>query len=187
MVYSAGSALDWLRATFRMGGHASFDALVAEARDSGGVSFLPALQGLGAPHGDAARRGSLNGLGADTTRGQIARAALEGLAFRVREVFDYLYELTGAAPPPAVGVDGGLTASDQFMQIQADLLGRPIRRHAVREATACGAAICAGLGVGLLTAGDAQRFVAYERTFEPTISADQSTARFERWKAQVYR
>ena len=187
MVYSAASALDWLRASFRMGGHAAFDALVAAARDSGGVSFLPALQGLGAPHGDPARRGALTGLATETTRGQIARAGLEGSAFRVREVFEHLYEISGMIPPDALGVDGGLTSSDRFLQIQADLLGRPIRRHAVREATACGAAICAGLGVGLLAPADARAFVRYERTFEPLVAADESMELFERWKAAVYR
>jgi len=186
MVYSAASALDWLRASFKMGGHAAFDALVASASNAGGVSFLPALQGLGAPHGDPARRGRLEGLATDTSRAQIAHAGLEGVAFRVREVVEHLYAISGMTPPDALGVDGGLTASDRFLQIQADLLGRPIRRHAVREATACGAAICAGLGAGLLTPADARAFVRYERTFEPAIGADESDCRFERWKAAVY-
>ncbi|MFI4936597.1 MAG: FGGY-family carbohydrate kinase, partial [Caulobacterales bacterium] len=138
------------------------------------------------PYGDAARRGAVGGLAPDVSRAHIARAAMEGVAFRVREVFEHLYALTGMTPAPARGVDGGLTASDVFLQVQADLLGRPVRRHAVREATACGAAICAGLGVGLLTGADAAAFVAYERTFEPRLGADESTGRFAAWKAQVY-
>lgn len=186
MVYSAGSALDWLRGTFRLGDHAAFEALAAEAPDAAGVWFLPALQGLGAPHGDAAWRGGIGGLSIGSTRGHIARAAFEGVAFRVREVFEHVYALTDNAPPDALGVDGGMTASDAFLQIQANLLGRPIRRHAHREATACGAAICAGLGVGLLTAGDAAAFTSYDRTFEPALGADQATTRFEAWKAAVY-
>jgi len=186
MVYSAASALDWLRDTFRMGGHAAFAALADQACDAGGVSFLPALQGLGAPHGDASRRGLLKGLASETNRANIARAGLEGVAFRVREVVEHLYAISGMTPPDALGVDGGLSGSDQFLQIQADLLGRPIRRHAIREATACGAAICAGLGVGLLRAADARTFVRYERTFEPAIGSDEADERFEGWKAKVY-
>ncbi len=186
MVYSAGSALDWLRATAGLGGHARFEALAASVLDAGGAWFLPALQGLGAPHGDAARRGALGGLSLATTPAHIARAALEGLAFRVREVFDFLYDLSGAPPPEALGVDGGLTASETFLQVQADLLGRPIRRHAVREATACGAAICAGLGVGLITEADTAAFTRYDRAFEPRISADESGSRLAAWKVQAY-
>ena len=94
--------------------------------------------------------------------------------------------LAERAPPPALGVDGGLAGSDVFLQLQADLLGHPLRRHAVREATACGAAICAARGVGLLGADDAGGFVAYERTFEPAISRDQADARFAAWKQAAY-
>jgi glycerol kinase len=186
MVYSAGAALDWVRRTMRLGSPAAFDRAAAGAGDAGGVWFLPALQGLGAPYGDAARRAALGGLTLAADRGQIARAALEGVAFRVREVFDHVHALAGREPPPALGVDGGLAGSDVFLQIQADLLGRPVRRHTIREATACGAAICAGRGVGMLKAADAGAFVSYERTFEPRIGADEADARLASWKASVY-
>lgn len=186
MVYSAGAALDWIRSTMRLGDAAAFDAAAAATPDAGGVWFLPALQGLGAPYGDAARRGAVGGLTLAADRRQIARAALEGVAFRVREVFDHVHALAGRAPPAALGVDGGLAGSDVFLQLQADLLGRPVRRHALREATACGAAICAGRGVGLLGASDAGAFVAYDRTFEPRIGADEADARLAAWKKSVY-
>ena len=186
MVYSAGAALDWVRGTMRLGAPGGFDRLAASAPDAGGVWFLPALQGLGAPHGDASRRGGLGGLTLAAGRAQIARAALEGVAFRVREVFDHIHALAERAPPPALGVDGGLAGSDIFLQIQADLLGRPVRRHAIREATACGAAICAGLGAGVLTQADAAAFVAYGRGFEPRISRDEADARLSAWKSAVY-
>jgi glycerol kinase len=186
MVYSAGSALDWLRGVTGLGGHAKFEALAASVADTGGAWFLPALQGLGAPHGDAARRGALGGLSLATTPAHIARAALEGLAFRVREVFDFIAPMVPDGMPEALGVDGGVSANDTFLQIQADLLGRPVRRHAVREATACGAALCAGLGVGLLTAGDAAAFTRYARAFEPRISADEATTRLAAWRKAAY-
>jgi glycerol kinase len=186
MVYSAGAALDWVRGAMRLGAPDAFDALAASAPAAGGVWFLPALQGLGAPYGDASRRGGLGGLTLAASRAQIARAALEGVALRVREVFDHVHALADRAPPPRLGVDGGLAGSDVFLQIQADLLGREVRRHAIREATACGAAICAGRGAGVLGAGDAAAFVAYGRGFEPTISRDEADARLAAWKAAVY-
>ena len=187
MVISAGSALDWLRRACALGCHERFEALAASVSDAGGAAFLPALQGLGAPHGDADQRGLLAGLSPSVSRAHIARAGLEGVAFRAREAFDNLYGLTDFTPPPALGVDGGLTANGAFLQIQADLLGRPIRRHATREATACGAAICAGRGAGLLSASDAHAFIRYDRTFEPSIGVDEADARFARWRSQVYR
>jgi glycerol kinase len=186
MVYSAGAALDWVRTTMRLGSPAAFDGAAGGAASAGGVWFLPALQGLGAPYGDAGRRAALGGLTLAADRGQIARAALEGVAFRVREVFDHVHALAGRTPPPALGVDGGLAGSDVFLQIQADRLGRPVRRHAIREATACGAAICAGRGVGLLGAAAAGAFVSYDRTFEPQISADEADASLGDWKTSVY-
>lgn len=184
MVYSAGAALDWLRGAFAMGGHKQFEALVAP--DSDGVWFLPALQGLGAPHGDLARRGALGGLSGATTRGQIARAVLEGLAGRVREVFDHVYDAASLARPEVLRADGGLTNSETFMQAQADLLGAPVARHALREATACGAAICAARGVGLLGETEVAGFATYDRTFEPRTSPEEAKGRFEAWKTAAY-
>ncbi|HWA60666.1 MAG TPA: FGGY family carbohydrate kinase [Caulobacteraceae bacterium] len=186
MVYSAGSALDWLRGAFNLGDHARFEAIANRASDSGGAWFLPALQGLGAPYGDASRRGVLGGLGLGVTRAHIARAAMEGLAFRVREVFEHVFDLAGLEPPAVLGVDGGLTSNETFLQIQADLLGRPVRRHAIREATACGAAICAGLGAGLLTEADAKAFVRYDAPVRPVLTPGEAGERFAAWKAAVY-
>nr|MDQ2861380.1 FGGY-family carbohydrate kinase [Pseudomonadota bacterium] len=185
MVLSAGSALDWLRVVCRLGGHARFEALAASVPDSAGAAFLPALNGIGAPHGDPARRASLTGLTASVTPAHIARAALEGVAFRVREVFDHVFGLTDFTPPDVLGVDGGLTANETFLQIQADLLGRPVRRHAIPEATAAGAALCAGRGWGLLSPADACAFTRYDRVFEPAIGAGEALARFSRWRAQI--
>ncbi len=186
MVFSAGSAFDWLRGVARLGGHDAFEALAASVADTGGAWFLPALHGLGAPHDDPTRRAGLGGLSGAVDRGHIARAAMEGVAFRVREVFEHVYGRWGAPEPEFLGVDGGLTGNDAFLQIQADLLGRAIRRHGAREATACGAAIGAGRGVGLLAPGDLGGFVRYDRVFEPMIGADEAAERFAAWKSQAY-
>jgi glycerol kinase len=184
MVYSAGSAVDWLRRSFGLGDHARFARLAEAAPDSQGVYFLPALQGLGAPHGDAARRGVIGGLSTASGPSHLARAAIEGVAFRVREIFLHIYGATDLPRPEVLRADGGLSASTALMQAQADLLGMPVARHALREATAAGAAICAGRGIGLLDSSAA--FVRHDRTFEPRISADEASARFAVWKGHVY-
>ncbi len=186
MVLSAGSALDWLRSACGLGGHARFEALAASVDHSAGAAFLPALQGLGAPYGDPARRASLAGLSTSVSSAHIARAGMEGVAFRVREAFDHVHDLTGVAAPDVLGVDGGLTANETFLQVQADLLGRPLRRHAVREATAAGAALSAGRGIGLLSEADTKAFVRYDLTVEPRISADEADERLTTWKGRVY-
>lgn len=186
MVLSAGSAIDWLRSACGLGGHARFEVQAGSVADAGGAAFLPALQGLGAPHGDAARRGVLTGLTPSVTSAHLARAGLEGVAFRVREACEHVFEVAGADASGSLGVDGGLTANPTFLQIQADLLGRPLRRHAVPEATAAGAALAAARGVGLLSESDTGAFMRYDRTIEPRLSADEAQARFIAWKAQVY-
>jgi glycerol kinase len=186
MVISAGSALDWLRKTCGLGTIARFEALAAASPDAGGAVFLPALQGLGAPHGDLQRRGTIGGLSMATGPGPLARAGVEGVAFRVREVFDHVFADPTLATPEALGVDGGLANSEILMQAQADILARPVARHTVREATACGAAICAGRGAGLLGESDVAAFARYDRTFEPRLSRDEADMRLNQWRAAVY-
>lgn len=186
MVIAAGSALDWARNTFRLGGYRRFEARAGSTPDARGAWFLPALQGLGGPHGDLARRGTLGGLSLAVGANEVARAALEGICWRVREVFEAVYDGAGLARPTQLPADGGLTSSDALMQAQADGLGLPVARHAHREATACGAAIAAGRGVGLLTASDAQGFARYDRVYAPRISADEARSQYETWKRQAY-
>ena len=186
MVFSAGSAVDWVRNTLRLGDHARFEALAASVADAGGVTFLPALHGLGAPHGDPARRAALSGLSGATGAAEIARAALEGVAFRVREILDHITGATELPAPSVLKADGGLAASDTLLQIQADITGLPVARHALRDAAACGAAIGAGRGVGVLAEADVAAFTRHDRTFEPRIGADEANARHEAWRAQVH-
>ncbi len=183
MVLSAGAALDWLVGLLRLGGPSRLEAAAASVEGSDGVVFLPALSGLGAPNPDPARRALIGGLTGAAGVGHIARAAYEGVAFRMREVIEAMVEMAPA--PEAIGVDGGLSASDLFLQVQADLLARPVRRHAVAEATVLGAALCAGRGVGLLSEADAAGFVRYERTFAPRLGAEEAAARYRTWRDQV--
>ncbi len=186
MVLSAGSALDWMRQLWRLGDHRRFEASAASVAGTTGAAFLPALQGLGAPHGDPNQRAAVAGLNSAVGPAHIARSGLEGIAFRVREAAEHVFGLAEVALPEALGVDGGLTGNETFLQIQADMLKLPIRRHAIAEATACGAAICAGRGVGLLQSGDVEAFRRYDKTYLPKISADEADNRFAAWKALVY-
>jgi glycerol kinase len=184
MVFAAGSAIDWLKRAMGVRSHSAFEALAAGAPNAGGAAFLPALQGLGAPHPDPDRRGRLAGLSSATGRAEIARAGLEGVAFRVREILDHL--TAGEAQPAALKADGGLAASDVLMQLQADMTGIAIARHALRDAAAAGAAIAAGRGAGLLGKADSGGFARHDRLFEPAIGADEADARFAAWRALVY-
>lgn len=187
MVFSAGSAVDWARRTLGLGDHAGFERLAGSAADAGGVVFLPALQGLGAPHGDPDRRGALSGLSGATGQAQIARAVLEGVAFRVAEILDHVTAATDLPASPFLKVDGGLAASDTLLQIQADITGLSVARHALRDAAAAGAAFAAGRGAGLLSPGDIARFARHDRLFEPAISRDEAAARAAAWRALAHR
>ena len=186
MVLSAGQAVDWVRDRFGLGGHADFDALAGAVDDAGGAAFLPALQGLGAPNNDPARRAAIVGLTPSVSRAHLAHAGFEGVAFRSREIVDQIYERTDFAPPPALGVDGGLSRSGVFLQILADCLGRPVRRHATPEATLLGAAMAAGRGAGLLTETDERAMILFEEPVTPKATPDQSAERFAAWRAAVY-
>jgi glycerol kinase len=183
MIISTGVAVDWL-----CSGLGLFDgpaALCAAAGqiDAGGVHMRPSLQGMGAPHGKFGATGLLAGLTPGTRREHLARAVLEGIAFRTREIVETLEAQIPLGE--ALGVDGGLAASDVFLQILADKLGRPVRRHIAREGTAYGAAMAAALGAGMLSEADLASRARYDRSFEPTIDRDQGAAEFAAWSAAV--
>jgi glycerol kinase len=184
MVLSAGSAVDWLRGRMGLGDHTAFEALAASVGDAGGAAFLPALQGLGAPHPDPTRRAVLTGLSGSVSRAHLARAALEGVAFRTREIVDHVYSLTDFTPPEVLGMDGGLSRSAVFLQTLADLLGRPVRRHATPEATLLGAAMTAARGAGFIADTDAM--ISFDEAVTPAIGPDESADRFAAWREQVY-
>ncbi len=184
MVISAGAFLEWLCGPMRM-----FDspaALVMAARRGSaqsGVFIVPALQGLGAPHGRLEARALISGLTPQTTPEDVAAAALTAIACRIREIAQVLGELPHAEARQSLPVDGGLTADAAFLQRQADLLGLPVRRHIVREATAYGAALAAGLGAGLIDAADLARFARYDLDLAPQLSRDEADALFHRWQS----
>ena len=181
MVNTAGAMIDWAVSELGLAASATdLSRLAASVPNAGGAYVLPALQGLGAPHGDASRLAVIGGLSRATTSAHIAHAVLEGIAFRVREVRD----ATAAAvySPGPLRADGGASRSDTLMQLHADVMGIAVERLAFSEATALGAAIGAGIGAGLWSADHGAAHRRIDRTFEPRISADEREARFAQWQ-----
>jgi glycerol kinase len=183
MVITAGAVFDWLADGLgALENPAQAGALAASVEDTHGVFMLPALQGLGAPYHDLERRALIGGLTRGATKAHVARAAMEGIAFRVREMLDRIYEDSGLPRPSILAVDGGASANDLFMQIQADALGQPVERMAPIEATAFGAAILAGQAEGVWGPDAVDRLRKIDRTFEPTWSAEEREERFDGWR-----
>jgi glycerol kinase len=187
-VFVAGAAVQWLRDGLGIiATAAETNALARSVADTGGVYFVPAFVGLGAPYWDQQARGTIVGLTRGTTRAHLARAALEAIAFQSRDVLDAMAaDAKGALA--RLRVDGGAVANDFLCQFQADVLDAAVDRPAVIETTGLGAAYLAGLGAGLWRSLDAlaERH-AVERTFEPAMAAAERAQRYELWKRAVER
>jgi glycerol kinase len=148
-VFVAGAAVQWFRDGLKAVGAApEIDVMATKADPSSEVVFVPALTGLGAPHWEPDARGTIFGLTRATTVADLARSTLEGVAFQVADLIDAI-NADLPAPLNEMRVDGGMARSDPFLQFQADVLGLPLRRSPQVESTALGAALLAGLGVGL--------------------------------------
>ena len=148
-VFIAGAAIQWLRDGLKVIAHASeSEHLALDVPDTGGVYFVPAFVGLGAPHWEPNARGTIVGLTRGSTRAHLVRAALEAMAFGTKEVLDAM-TADAALRLAALQVDGGAAANDWLMQFQADLLDVPVARPDVVETTALGAAALAGLAAGV--------------------------------------
>jgi len=187
-VFVAGAAVQWLRDELQIIRHASeIEALAASVPNSGGVVFVPAFVGLGAPYWDAEARGALFGLTRGTGRAHIARATLEAVCHQTRDVLDAMRADSGLAISE-LRVDGGMTANDTLLQMQADLLGATVIRPAVTETTALGVAYLAGLAVGYWqnTAQIASQWKA-EAAFTPRLSPDKREALRAEWHQAVAR
>jgi glycerol kinase len=183
-VFSAGSAIDWLVSLGLAGAPQDTGDLAASVPDSGGVRFLPALTGLGAPWWRPDARATWAGMTAHTTPAHLVRAALESLCFRVRDIVEAL-RAAGLAPA-ALGVDGGMTANPWLMQRQADVLGIPVRIAATAEATALGAAAAAGVGAGCWTLADLASLGEGGRTVDPGRGSEPAREdEYAAWRAFV--
>jgi len=176
-VYTAGSALRWLTGLGVLRDPAELDAVGGTVPDAGGVTFVPALAGLGAPHWAPDARGLLAGLHLGTSRGHIARAVAEGIAASVAVLASAAAADLGR-PLTSLRVDGGLTRSRLLMQAQADLLQVPVLICRSADATALGVAALARLGLGdAASAGEALGAAEVETVVEPSITADQAAER----------
>jgi glycerol kinase len=171
-VYTAGSALRWLTEIGVLGAPAELDAVGETVPDAGGVIFVPALAGLGAPHWEPGARGLFAGLHLGAGRGQLARAVAEGIAASVTLLARAAAGDLGA-PLTSLRVDGGLTRSRLLMQAQADLLQLPVLICRAADATALGVAALARLGAGEAPLGPAE----VETIIEPAITADEAAVR----------
>ena len=187
-IFIGGAVVQWLRDNLKLiNSSGDVEALAASVPDTGGVVFVPAFVGLGAPHWDAHAAGMLIGLRRDTRPGHIARAALEAIAFQVADVLEAVHSETGT-PLAALRVDGGASVNDLLMQFQADLLGVPVVRPQVTETTALGAAYLAGLATGFWAGPEELRAKRKGDTrFEPKMDAAERKARRGQWQRAVER
>jgi glycerol kinase len=187
-VFVAGAIVQWLRDGLKIiETSGEVERLASSVPDSGGVIFVPALVGLGAPYWDQLARGAIFGLTRGTTDAHIARAAVESMAFQTAEVLRAM-ENDAGLKLSRLKVDGGASVNNALMQFQADVLDVSVVRPVVSETTALGAAYLAGLAVGVWSdLSDVAKNWAIDRTFEPAMRADERAALQARWKQAINR
>ncbi len=188
-IFVAGAAIQWLRDGIGLVHQAGeSEALARSVEDTGGVYFVPAFVGLGAPYWDERARGTLVGLTRGTTREHITRAALEAIAYQSRDVVD-CFQADANLALDFLRVDGGACANQFLMQFQADILGVPVHRPPMLEVTALGAAALAGLATGFWSDENELRAATTvgATLFEPRMSADQRDALYADWQRAVER
>jgi glycerol kinase len=189
-VFIGGAVVQWLRDGLRaISASSEVEALAQSVPDAGGVMFVPAFTGLGAPYWQPEARGAIVGLSRGSSAAHIARAALESIAFQSAALLQAMSrdaQVAGGAPVAELRVDGGACVNNLLMQFQADLLGIPVLRPAVTETTALGAAYLAGLGSGLMR--DLDELASHwraERIFYPTLARERALERMAQWEHAV--
>lgn len=185
-IFIAGAVVQWLRDGLGIIKRSSdVEQLALTVKDNGGVYLVPAFAGLGAPHWDQRARGAMYGITRGTTAGHIARAALEGIAFQVKDVLSAM-EADSGIDIQELRVDGGATVNDTLMQFQADILQIPLVRPQILETTALGAAYLAGLAVGFWPDTDCiSEQWKVDRRFEPAMSEDEAAGLLAKWNKAV--
>ncbi|MBE9128454.1 MULTISPECIES: glycerol kinase GlpK [unclassified Coleofasciculus] len=187
-MFTTGACIQWLRDGLKLiSSAAETEPLARQVEDTNGIYFVPALSGLGAPHWDMSARGAFLGITGGVQREHMVRAVLESIAYQVREVVDAMNK-DGDTPIKLLKVDGGASQNNFLMQFQSDVLGIPVERPAVLDATAQGAAFGAGLAVGFWS--DYKKLVAttpIDRTFEPGAGATAAQQNFTTWQKAVER
>ena len=187
-IFVTGAAVQWLRDGLGIIKQASeVGPLAQSVPDTGGVFLVPAFTGLGSPHWDPYARGTIVGITRGTTRAHIARAVEEAMAFQTCDVMDAINEASGTAIGE-LRVDGGASAMDILCQLQADLLGVTVRRPAVQDTTALGAAYLAGIAVGVWASpAEAAASWREEAEFTPSMASDEIKLRRAIWSRAVER
>jgi glycerol kinase len=187
-VFVAGAAVQWLRDGLGLiRKSVDVEKLARSVDDSGGVYFVPAFVGLGAPHWDPHARGTIVGLSRGTTAGHLARATLESMAFQTQEVLIAMQADSGVKLGK-LRVDGGASVNDTMMQFQADLLGLQVQRPAETETTALGAAYLAGLGVGAIKSLAAvTKNHSIQKTYRPNMRKRERDERLRVWRTAIER
>lgn len=187
-VFIGGAVVQWLRDALGIIERSSdVEALAASAADNGGVYFVPALAGLGAPHWDQAARGMIIGITRGTGKAHIARAALESIAFQTADLLTAM-NLDSHQTVPELRVDGGATCNNALLQFQADILRVPVVRSQTAETTALGAAYLAGLAVGFWSSkAELAEHWRADRRFEPEMKEKDAADLIDRWHEAVQR
>src|SRR5205085_1569312 len=183
-----GSAVQWLRDQLGIiSGAADIERLASQVDDTGGLYFVPAFSGLFAPYWRPDARGAIVGMSRFNTNAHLARATLEAICYQTRDVVEAMTADSGVRLD-VLKVDGGVTANNLCMQLQADILGVPVSRPVVAETTALGAAYAAGLAAGFWAGTDELRANWREsRRWEPSWSADRREAGYAGWKKAIDR
>ena len=187
-VFNAGSSIQWLRDEVGLLSTSSeCETLATSVPDNGGVYLVSAFTGLGAPRWDMYARGAIVGLTRGSTKAHIVRAALEGIAYQVKDLLDAM-EKDAGEPLSVLRVDGGASVNNFMMQFQSDILRKPIDRPKMVETTAFGAAFLAGLAVGVWKdIGDIADIRESDRVFTPQMEAEEATALHKKWLRAVER
>lgn len=185
-IFVAGSAVQWLRDGLQLFEHASESEQMAVAAEStSGVYVVPSFTGLGAPYWDQEVRGAIFGLTRGTNRKHLVRATLESIALQTRDVVDTMVQDTGL-PLTALTVNGGASRNDFLMQFQADILQTPIKRAAMEETTALGAAFLAGLAVDFWNDQDElRRLSKIGDQFQPAMMPEQANQIYAGWQQAI--
>ena len=187
-IQTAGAAVQWLKDGLQIiKDIEASEELAGEVSDSGGVYFVPALTGLGAPSWDSAARGAIIGITPGTSRAHITRATLEGICFQVRDAVDVMRN-DMKIPFTWMRADGAASGNNLLMQIQSDILGLKIKRFGLLEATALGAAKLAGLAASIWEEnGQEDDSLYFDKIFEPSIDDQTREAKYTKWQSALSR
>jgi len=187
-IFITGAAVQWFRDGLRaIDVSDEIEPLASNVEDNGGVYFVPAFVGLGAPYWDPYARGLIIGITRGTTKAHIARAILESMAYQTRDVIEVMQKESGISIN-SLKVDGGAAKDNLLMQFQADILGIKVIRPKVMETTSMGVAMLAGLGVGLWNSLEELRSIwKVDKEFIPSMSEEKRRALYSGWKEAVKR